>query len=75
MLNNICESFNSTIDSMRDKAIVTILKRLMVYLMKKIARKMLLVEKWDGELGAKMSVIVQKLKFDFRFCICEGSQW
>lgn len=39
MLNNICESFNSTIDSMRDKAIVTILKRLMVYLMKKNSKK------------------------------------
>lgn len=60
LLNNLCESFNSTLLYVRERPILTMLEEIRVYLMKMIVIRRESCEKWTGEVGPRIQKILNK---------------
>ncbi|XP_022899371.1 uncharacterized protein LOC111412677 [Olea europaea var. sylvestris] len=60
LLNNLCESFNSTLLNAREHPILTMLEEIRVYLMKSIVIRREACEKWNGEIGPRIQKILNK---------------
>ncbi|KAL5562646.1 hypothetical protein UlMin_032393 [Ulmus minor] len=62
LLNNLCESFNSTILSAREKCILTMLEQLSEYLMCRMASKRDAMSKWVHLVGPRILKLIEKNK-------------
>ncbi|KAK2645443.1 hypothetical protein Ddye_020638 [Dipteronia dyeriana] len=71
--NNICEAFNAAILAARDKQIITILEMIRNYIMTRLVRKRIEVEKWSHEIGPKVFRFVEKVKQESVYCYFEYS--
>lgn len=69
LLNNLCESFNAAIIDARDKPILTMLERIRMYLMVRMAEKRDSVKKWIDGIGPRVSGILEKNKQESGYCI------
>ncbi|KAB2620728.1 hypothetical protein D8674_037708 [Pyrus ussuriensis x Pyrus communis] len=68
-LNNLCESFNSRIIDARDKAILTCLERIMVYIMLRMANRRIAARHWKHPVGPRIFKIIEKNKLGASQCI------
>ena len=68
LLNNLCESFNSTILSAREKTIVTILEQVREYLTCRMTTKQKAVSKGVHLVGPRILKIIKKNKSVARQC-------
>ncbi|KAF7146254.1 hypothetical protein RHSIM_Rhsim04G0159500 [Rhododendron simsii] len=62
LLNNLCESFNATILNARDKPILTMLKRIRIYMIRHVVKRRASVEKWHGIPCAHTLVVLSESK-------------
>nr|XP_028956330.1 uncharacterized protein LOC114824095 [Malus domestica] len=69
LLNNLCESFNSRILDARDKAILTCLERIMVYIMLRMANRRIAARHWKHPVGPRIFKIIEKNKLGASQCI------
>ncbi|KAK2647879.1 hypothetical protein Ddye_015368 [Dipteronia dyeriana] len=68
LCNNMCEAFNRAILRARDKPVITLMKMIRNYLMKRLVRKRGEVEKWTHDIGPKVFKFVEKLKLESSIC-------
>ena len=68
LCNNYCEGFNSAILEARDKPIITLLEMIRNYLMKRMAKKRVQVEKWHHPVGPKVFKFMEKVKLKTSGC-------
>ena len=68
LCNNYCEGFNSAILEARDKSVITLLEMIRNYLMKRMARKRVDVEKWNHPVGPKLFKLIEKVKLETSGC-------
>ncbi|KAL5575541.1 hypothetical protein UlMin_017240 [Ulmus minor] len=68
LLNNLCESFNSTIVGARHKCILTMLEQLRDYLMCRMATRREAASYWVNPVGPRIVKIVEKNKVVARLC-------
>ncbi|XP_060961780.1 uncharacterized protein LOC115715300 [Cannabis sativa] len=73
LLNNLCESFNSTILDSRDKMIITLLESIHFWLMGRMCKKRQSVSKWNYSVGKRIFDIIEKNKKVAQQCICTKS--
>ncbi|KAL8484220.1 hypothetical protein ACS0TY_026787 [Phlomoides rotata] len=69
LLNNVCESFNSTILEARGKAIITLLEWIREYLMKKLQKNKERVARWKMRLCPRICKILEKNMEEVNDCI------
>lgn len=64
LLNNLCECFNGNraILLARQRPILSMLERIRMYLMKRMTKQRLAVEKWHGDIGPRIFKIIEKNK-------------
>ena len=62
LINNLCESFNSSIMAAREKPIVTLLEKVRFWLMCRFANKRLEVQKWHYPVGHRVLELIEKYK-------------
>ncbi|XP_022850584.1 uncharacterized protein LOC111372463 [Olea europaea var. sylvestris] len=60
LLNNLCESFNSTIVAAREKPILTMLEDIRVYLMRRIVARRESCDRWTIAVGPRIQKILDK---------------
>ncbi|XP_022854823.1 uncharacterized protein LOC111376128 [Olea europaea var. sylvestris] len=60
LLNNLCESFNSTIVAVKEKPILTMLEDIRVYLMRRIVSRRESCYRWTTAVGPRMQKILDK---------------
>ena len=68
LLNNLCESFNSSILDARDKPIVTLLEKVRFWLMCRFTSKRNDVEKWNHPVGHRIRAILESHKKIAKHC-------
>ncbi|KAL5553064.1 hypothetical protein UlMin_040465 [Ulmus minor] len=68
LCNNYCEGFNSAILEARDKPIITLLEMIRNYLMKRMAKKRVEVDKWHHLVGPKVFKFIEKVKLETSGC-------
>ncbi|KAL6134416.1 hypothetical protein ACLB2K_066647 [Fragaria x ananassa] len=61
LLNNLCESFNSSILFARDKPILTMLERIKMDMMVRNANRMVACEKWKDVVGPRIKKMLDKV--------------
>ncbi|XP_008235222.1 PREDICTED: uncharacterized protein LOC103334074 [Prunus mume] len=69
LLNNMCETFNKSILDARDKPIITLLERIMYYIMLLMATRREVMEKWAHDVGPRVLATLEKLKKQSAWCI------
>ncbi|PON31373.1 LOW QUALITY PROTEIN: Zinc finger, PMZ-type [Trema orientale] len=69
LLNNISESFNSSILDARDKAIVALLEKIRFWLMCRFCKKKESVEKWNKPIGKRILKVIEDNKAIGKCCI------
>ncbi|KAL0312256.1 UNVERIFIED_CONTAM: hypothetical protein Sradi_5624900 [Sesamum radiatum] len=69
LLNNLCESFNSTIIEARNKPLLGMLETIRIYLQKRLQSRRDTSVRWHGPLCPKVQKVIEKLKNDTRTCI------
>lgn len=64
LVNNLCESFNGTNSILlaRGKPILSMLERIRMYLLKRLTKQLLAVEKWSNGIGPRVSKILEESK-------------
>ncbi|KAL6178129.1 hypothetical protein ACLB2K_049648 [Fragaria x ananassa] len=62
LFNNLCESFNSSILSVRDKPILAMLERIMMDMMVRNANRMVACEKWKDVVGPRIKKMLDKVR-------------
>ncbi|XP_022895249.1 uncharacterized protein LOC111409429 [Olea europaea var. sylvestris] len=60
LLNNLCESFNSTIVNAREKPILTMLEEIRIYLMKRIVVRRESSDRWTAVVGPRIQKILDR---------------
>ncbi|KAK8635693.1 hypothetical protein V6N13_004418 [Hibiscus sabdariffa] len=65
LLNNLCESFNSSIVDVRDKPILTMLEAISSKLMKRIYKRRDAMKRYNGSICPKIQKKLDKLKIEF----------
>ena len=71
LLNNLCESFNAAIIGARDKPILSMLKDIRVYLMRRLNARRQYMERWTGEICPNAFRILEKNKYEARACMAD----
>ena len=74
LLNNLCESFNSTILDARQKPILDMLETIRFYLMVRIEKKREWIKKYTGEICPKILKKLEKNKLAANDCIPSHSK-
>ncbi|KAG8366649.1 hypothetical protein BUALT_Bualt17G0101600 [Buddleja alternifolia] len=69
LLNNICESFNSTLLEARNKPLLNMLERIRIYIQKRLQVRRELTDKWNDAICPKIQTTLEKLKNDTRSCM------
>ncbi|KAI5327299.1 hypothetical protein L3X38_026695 [Prunus dulcis] len=71
-MNNLCEAFNKSILDAREKPVLTILERIKLYIMLLMASRRMACDKWHGQIGPRITKILEKTKEKAQRCIPEG---
>ncbi|KAK8612019.1 hypothetical protein V6N13_132052 [Hibiscus sabdariffa] len=73
LLNNLCESFNSSIVDVRDKPILTMLEAINSKLMRRIYKRRDAMKRYNGSICPKIQKKLDKLKIESFNCIPDWS--
>ncbi|KAK1589107.1 hypothetical protein Q3G72_030559 [Acer saccharum] len=73
LYNNMCETFKKAILQAYDKPVITLMKMIRNYLMKRLVRKIVELEKWKHDIGPNVFRVVEKLKMESSICHPEYS--
>lgn len=71
LLNKLCESFNSNIKAARDKPIITCLEKIRDYMMKRIPKRRIEMERRPGLLCHRIQKLLDKAKDKSWEYICD----
>ena len=69
LLNNLCESFNTTLIETRQKSILSMLEDIRVYLMRRMNARRIYMTKWDRLLCSNIHKNLEKNKVETAACI------
>ncbi|KAG8374595.1 hypothetical protein BUALT_Bualt10G0011700 [Buddleja alternifolia] len=69
LLNNLCESFNSTLLEARNKPLLNMLERIRIYIHKTLQVRREFTDKWNDAICPKIQTTLEKLKNDTRSCM------
>lgn len=72
LMNNLCEAFNKSILDAREKPVLTILERIKLYIMLLMASRRVACDKWYGQIGPRITKILEKTKEKAQRCIPKG---
>lgn len=61
LLNNLCESYNASLVLARDKPIVTMLEKIRMDMMVRMANRRVACEKWKDIVGPRIKKIIDKI--------------
>ncbi|PWA37957.1 transposase, mutator type [Artemisia annua] len=74
LLNNICEVFNSQLNDVRDRTIITCLEYIREYLMKRIVVVQQIIEKSVGQLTPTVQAMFDAIKKEATDCVVEWTE-
>ncbi|KAK3198229.1 hypothetical protein Dsin_021644 [Dipteronia sinensis] len=68
LCNNMCEAFNKAILQARDKPVITLMEMIRNYLMNRLVKKRVELEKWKHDIGPNVFRGKEKLKIESSIC-------
>lgn len=74
LINNLCEAFNKSILDAREKLVLTMLERIRLYIMFLMASRRVACGKWHGQIGPRITNILEKTKEKAQWCIPKGAR-